>query len=471
MTMKNFKLLLLLISVTLWLPIQAQQKVVLTAQQAIEMAIKNSVEVKNSELDKKTQDITNREIIGSATPQINGTVSMNRFFNIPVTLLPDFISPSVYNVLVDKGVRDGSGNPITRPTGEPQFFPAQFGVPWTASIGFTVQQLLFQPDVFVGIKARNAAMQYANDKINLNKDQLKENIYKSYNTLLVGAKRLELVNNSISRLTKLEHDTKELYKNGFVEKLDVDKITVALNNLKSTQVTVVNSIDIGYAIFKQALGIPQLDTLVLADQLNEASVKENILSQVEGFKYEDRSEIKLLNTVQTLQKLDLERYKLSYIPTIAAFWNYSENAQRQNFNFFKRGNAYPWFKTSIVGINMNVPIWDGMQRQRRIEKAKINLEKTIISTNGVKAVIDMEQAVVKKNLASALVTLDAQQRNMELAENVYHTTKKKFEQGLGSSFEVITSQNELETTRDKYMEALLNAMNAKTALLKSIGKL
>lgn len=469
--MKKIKLLLLLISVIVSINTKAQQKLVLTAPQAVEMAIKNSVDVKNSILDKQNQDVVNRGIIGSATPQVNGTVGMNRFFNIPVTLLPDFISPSVYDVLVNKGVRDGSGSPITKPSGAPQFIPAQFGVPWTATIGFTVQQLLFQPDVFVGIKARNASMDYASQNIEVNKDKLKENVYKSYNTLLVAAKRLELLNNSITRVVKLEHDTKELYKNGFVEKLDVDKVTVVLNNLKSTQITVTNGIDIAYSVFKQALGISQKDTLVLADQLNESSVKENILNQIDGFKYEDRSEVRLLNSVQTLQKLDLQRYKLSYIPTIAAFWNYSENAQRQNFDFFKAGAAYPWFKTSIVGLNMSVPIWDGFQKQRNIDKAKINLEKTNNTAKNVKTLIDMEQELAKKSLASALVTLDAQQRNMELAENVYNTTKKKFEQGLGSSFEVITSQNELETTKDKYMEALLNAMNAKTALLKSIGKL
>lgn len=444
----------------------------LSAAQAVEMALKNTAELQNLRKDVSLQQLKNKEIEGSAMPQITGSVAMNHFFNIPVTLLPDFISPQVYGVLEKEKVQNGqTGQPITNPNKEPQFFPAQFGVPWTMSAGFSIQQLLFQPDVFVGLKARKTAINYANQTVRVSEDKVIEAVQKYYNNILVSQKRLALLQQSIDRITKLEHDTKQLYINGFAEKLDVDKVTVALNNLKSSETQIKNGIDISLAVLKQAIGVSQKDQIVLTEQLDEATLKGNLLDLLEGFKYEDRNEIKLLNLAQELQKLDIQRYKLAYFPTVAAFWNVQESAQRQRFNFFKSGSNYPWFNSSIVGISVNVPLFDGFQRKRKIQQAALNLEKTQVTEKGMKSLIDMEQEVAKKTFINALLNVDAQNRNIQLAESVYNTTKLKFEQGLGSSFEVITAQNELTTAQDQYLQALLDAVNAKVGLLKSIGKL
>jgi len=123
----------------------AQKNYVLTADSAVLVAFNNVTELKNLQIDSLIQRQKNREITGSALPQISGSITSSHYFNIPVTVLPDFISPSVYSVLKKEGVKDASGNPIQMPNSFGSF-PAQFGVPWTAAAGFTVSQLLFQPD-------------------------------------------------------------------------------------------------------------------------------------------------------------------------------------------------------------------------------------------------------------------------------------------------------------------------------------
>jgi hypothetical protein len=139
-------------------PGKAQVMYKLSANQAAELALKNVTDIKNLKLDKEIQIARNKEYLAQAMPQVSSSVQMQHFFSIPVTLLPDFISPSVYQVLIDKGVKDGSGNAITKPTGAPEFFPAQFGVPWQTSAGVQFQQLLFQPDLFIAIQARKKAV-------------------------------------------------------------------------------------------------------------------------------------------------------------------------------------------------------------------------------------------------------------------------------------------------------------------------
>ncbi len=445
----------------------SQNNYQLSSKEAVDLAIKQVTEIKNLKIDRQLQVSKNREITGQALPQVNGTVSLTHYFNIPVTLLPDFISPSVYNVLVDQGVKDGNGNPIQQPSGPPELFPARFGVPWQASAGIAIQQLLFQPDVFVGIKARGASLQYADYNIRIMEDSIRNNVYRAYYSVLIAQKRKTILEESVQRLEKLLNDQNEMFKNGFAERLDLDKTQVSLNNLRTSLTQVQNLVILGNAALKFSTGLNQNDSITLTDTLSIDQIKADLLDP--AFKYEDRNEIQLLNTVEKLQKLDVQRYKLARYPTVSAFYNFSENAQREKFNFFNTNQ--PWFRTSFAGLNVSVPIFAGLQRNRRIEQAELTLEKTTNNIDNLKRAIDLQQVASLSQLKNSLSSLDIQTRNMELAERVYNSTKLKFEQGLGSSFEILQSETSLEEAQANYFQALYEAVVARFSYLRALGKL
>lgn len=448
--------------------LQAQKKYAFTATQAVEHAVKNLIEVKNLKLDRDIQIARNKEIRGQALPQVNGSVSSQYFFNIPVTLLPDFISPAVYGVLNKEGVKDAGGNTIQVPSGPPGLNPVQFGVPWQASAGFSFQQLFFQPDVFVALQARSKSLTYADINIKAMEDSARSNVYRSYYSVLIAEKRRQFMVDGINRLEKLSKDQEVLYKNGFAERLDIDRTQVNLNNLRSAKSQVDNLVSIGYAALKFAIGLNQQDTLQLTDTLSMSIVKKDILDTT-GFKYQDRNEIKLLETVKELQTLDLKRYKLQYLPTIAGFWNYSQNAQRREFNLFSANQ--PWFKTNVAGLSINVPVFDGLQKNYRIQQAKLNLEKTQNTIENVQRAIDLQRVASYNSFRNAITGLDIQERNLELAERVFQTTKKKYEQGLGSSFELLQTEQSYEDAQANYFQALYDATIAKISYFRALGRL
>jgi outer membrane protein TolC len=299
------------------------------------------------------------------------------------------------------------------------------------------------------------------------KDSIKSSVYRSYYAVFIANKRLGFLKDAVKRLEKLYSDQEVMFKNGFIERLDLDKTQVNLNNIKATQKQLENGVGLGYAALKFVLGITQKDTLTLIDTLSNESIKKGVLG-FENFVYEDRPEIKMLGTVRDLQKLDVQRNKLQYIPTISAFWNYNKNAQRQEFNFFNKGD---WFTTNLIGLNINVPIWNGGQRQAKIKQAQLNLSKTDNTISQVKQAVDLQQQVSKITLINALSSLDIQDRNVALAERVYQLTKKKYEQGLGSSFELLQVEQSLQDAQNNYFQSLYDAVIAKVGLLKSIGKL
>ncbi len=176
-----------------------------------------------------------------------------------------------------------------------------------------------------------------------------------------------------------------------------------------------------------------------------------------------------MNVVQDLQGLDLKRNKLSYLPSITTYWSYSKNALRQTFDFFDANKK--WFNTSVWGLNMSIPIFDAGQKLQRTKQANLNLQKTKNTIANVQRAIDLQLAASSIMFKNALSSLDIQERNVQLAGKVYNTTMKKYEQGLGSSFELLQTETELETAQSNYFQSLYDAINARIAYTKALGKL
>ncbi len=437
-----------------------------SAKQAVDFAMQNAIEVKNALIDIQIQKQSNREITALAYPQINGSIGGTHYIDIPVTNLPNFISPSVYSVLINNGVVDGGGNPIQFPAGGFGNIAAKFGTSWNANGGMDISQILFDGQVFIGLKARSAAITLATQSAAVTKEQIKANVYKLYYQLIVGKKQATSIDANIERFEKLLYDTKEIYKNGFAEQLDVDKVEVQLNNLKTEKIKIDNQLEIGNAALKFLINLPQKETLILTDSLNEDEI--NSVSLTDSINFKNRVEYQQLSTVLKLNNYNIKRYQYSKIPTLAAFGSYSKNAQRNSFNFFEKGD---WFTTSIVGIKMTVPIFDGNARNARIQKAKLELLKTKNTMKKLEEGIEFEVSNASIKLKSALTTLTNQKANTALAEKVFNTTKLKYEQGLGSNIEIYNAQTELKVAQNNLYAALYDAIIAKIDFQKANGTL
>jgi outer membrane protein len=461
---KHLKLLSALCFLLFAVSANAQQKYELTVKEAVELAFKNVVQLKNAQADYRIQEAKNKEIFGQALPQLNGEISASHYLKLPQIIFPDATEARIYSILKDEGV-SGRNGPITKEPGI-VFQPVSFQQPWNLTLGATVTQLLFQPDVFVGLQARQTALNLSEAQIDQVKESIKDSAYKRYYAILIAEKQLHFLNEGVKRLEKLYYDDSIMYKNGFAEKLDLDKVQVQLTNLRTQQNWMTNTVQLAYAALKFALGVKQSDTVTLKDDLTVANIKEDILDN--NFKYEDRPEIRSLSYVKRLQELDLKRNRMGYYPTVSLIGNYGVNGMGQKF-FTDQSTL--WIKSSFIGLNVSVPIFDGFQRRYKIQQAQFNVEKAENNITNVKEAIDFEQVITRESLKNSLLSLDMQERNMQLAERVYNTTKIKFEQGVGSSFEVLQSDSDYQTAQANYFTALYNAIIAKTSYLKSLGRL
>lgn len=439
------KLIVWIVATAMALPGLAQETHALSIQQALDFATKNNVQVKNALLDVQIQEQTNREVTGTALPQIKATGSLTYNAQLPVSLVPaEFFG----------------GQPGT-------FQKLAFGVKWNSTGGISLNQILFDGQVFVGLKARNTLIAFQQKNVEITEELIKTNIYKIYYQLLVSKTQVELLDANIALLDKLQHDTKVMYDNGFAEKLDMNKLEVQQANLQTEKTNVLNQVANGYLGMKVLMGMPVRDSLLLTDTLNDEQVKTGI-PEKGTIDYNQRKEYQYASLGIKLNAFDVRRYKLAKIPTLSLNGYYNKNAQRNSFDFLGKGD---WFGISAFTVNLNIPIFSGFSADARIAKAKLVLQQSINQQEALKISIDNEVQTASNNFNSSIASLDYQKKNMALAESVYQQTKKKFEIGTGSQTEINQAQTDLKTAQTNYINSLYNAIIAKVDFLKATGKL
>jgi outer membrane protein TolC len=415
-------------------------------EEALTFAKNNNIQVKNALLAVQTQKETNREVTASAMPSISFNANLMDYLQLPVSLIPGEIF---------------GGTPGT-------FIPVQFGTKYNSTLGFQLQQTLFDGQVFIGLQARKTSVDFQLKNLEVTEELIKANIYKVYYQLVASRTQIAILDANIRRLQQLEKDTKALYQNGFAEKLDQDKVSIQLTNLETEKLKALNSIEIGYLGLKTLLGMRPQDTLVLTDKLTESQLESELLSDT-SFRYEDRKEFQYLELAKKLNEFNIRRYELSYLPTLNLMGGYNKNAQRRTFDFFAKGGD--WFTTSFLGLNLSFQLFNGFARNAQLSKSKIELRQTNFQIENLKKNIDSEIEQAKLNFITAQNTLKFQKKNMELAEKVYAQTRKKYEVGTGSSIEISAAQTDLITAQNNYMAALYGTIVAKIDYRKATGKL
>ncbi|HAP01173.1 MAG TPA: TolC family protein [Bacteroidetes bacterium] len=422
----------------------AQEQNNFSLQQCVDYALSHQSSYLNAQIDEDIARKKVQELLGAGLPQLNGSGSLNDYIAIPTSLIP--------------------GEFFGAPAGT--YIPVKFGTQYNASGGFDASQLIFDGKYFVGVQASKALQELTQKMTNRTKIETISTVTKAYYTALIANKRMELLNTNVDRIAKLASDTKTLYDNGFVEKLDLDKVNVALSNLKTEQEKVSKLVDLSSYLLKYQMGMDVNAKLTLTDKLEDQNF-ESVLSG--SFNPQDRVEMQMLNSQKTLYTLQGKSYKVGYIPSLVAFGSYSWSAQRTEFNFLD-GNQ-KWYPVGIIGLKLSVPIFDGLQKARYIQESNLNLQKNANDILNLTNGLNLQYLNAKTQLQNATQTVQSQKDNMDLAESVYNATKKKYEEGVGSNLELTTAQSALKEAETNYLNALYDALIAKTDYLVATGQL
>ncbi|PJJ84858.1 TolC family protein [Mucilaginibacter auburnensis] len=429
---------------------QAPQTHSFSLADCINYAYQHQDSVKNAQLDVQSAEYKVKETIGIGLPQINGSATFQDFIKPPVSVGPNFLS----------------GQPID-PKARLVTFP--FGpIKYNNTYSLQATQLLFSGTFIVGLQAVKTFKELSERSLIRSKIETNVNVTKAYYQVLVSGEQIKLLDANIAQLKQQFEQTAQRNKQGFVEKIDVDRLDVQYNNLVTNRENVVRALVLYNQMLKFQMGMPVEDELLLTDKLESINIAAQVgPNTVDTTFYRNRIEYKLLQTNITLNELDVKSRKAEFLPTFA-FNAGIAGVFQENQTKFLYDNVY---YNSYIGLSLNIPIFSGGQRLNRLRQTQISVLKAkndlSNAANGFKLMANAANVTYLNSLQS----LNNQKRSRELAQEVLRVAKIKYEQGVGSSVEVTQAQTELENADNQYIQALYTALISKVDADKAYARI
>lgn len=428
---------------------QAQEVAQLTLNESILYAIENNVTTKNARLETLISKATVKEKTALGLPQINGSFNLDYNPQIPVVFLPN--QP-----------------PFGDPTNPSDVIPARFGVSYSSGLGVNMTQMIFDGSFFIGLRAAKTLTQLTDFDLVKAENDVIENVKKAYFGVLVNQERIRLAAANLARIDSLLKETKALNEAGFAEKIEVSRVQVQRNNTFSQMERSRTAWEISKEILKIQMGMPLTVDILIAETLQDLNPEEE-LHQLLALDGDGRVELDQLKTQIELVQLDLKFNTSQYMPTIDFVGNARRvGAGNQVNTVFDRNN---WFGSSLLGVSMSIPIFDGLSKSARIQKNKYTINQLENQRFFLNDNFKNEIFTAKSNLRNDLNLLNIQLENLSLAQEVFEIARIKYQEGVGSNLEVVNADGALIEAEINYLAALYDELISKVNLEKALGLL
>jgi len=444
-----------------------------TLEQAIQYALQNAIRSKNAMLDQRIARAKVNETIGIGLPQISGNASVVNNPQLP-RFFTTYSGPSGFlgDLSTVPGIQVGDV------VAAQNFFQLKN----SGNASLTVNQLIFNGSYLVGLKAASTYKDLAVKTTEQTQEDIIQQVTKAYYAVLINRERTRLFDSNIARVDSLLRNTRELNRNGFAETIDVDRVRVTLNNLRTERDKFLNLNELALQILKFQINYPADQPIDVIGDIQEIRIDTSMAQYTrDGWSYNSRPDYKVLEVNRRLQELNVKNQYAEAVPVISAFGNLGMSSQSPDIGgLFSTNSAIAddsrlgpdkWYGFSQIGVSLSVPIFTGLSRNARIQQEKLKLLQIDNGFVNLKNAIDLEISQASLSFENALRTLLSQRENQELASNVARVTKIKYEQGVGSSLEVTDAENSLREAQTNYYSALFDAMVAKVDLDKAFGRL
>ncbi len=441
------------ISLVISLGCQLISQTPFTLQQALEYAENHHISVQKSRLDIEDAEYQIKEVLARAIPSLNGSVEYQRFLQLPTQILP---RGSFYEGDPSQGI----------PPNPEQDLEVQFGVKNALTAGLSFNATVFDGSVFVGIQAARLARELAQSQINITERDVRDQVYKAYFAVLIAKRNEGILQKNVENLQQTLFETREMYQNGFMEKLDVDRLEYSLSNLEMELENVQNLIFSTKNILKLQMGYPMDDSIIVTESLGEFMDRESaVVLLSEQYNFSNRPEARSLAVTAELREMDIKQLRFGYIPTLVVFANYNQQLQANKLTDGK------WFPSSIVGASLTIPIFDGRDRAMKINRAEVRLQQHMLDIENSERVFRVEVENARKDFLTNLNKVEDSEDNLDLAESIYEVAQIKFREGVGSSVEMYQAESTFYQAQSRYINALYDFMISKSNLEKALGKL
>ncbi|TXB63927.1 TolC family protein [Vicingus serpentipes] len=425
----------------------AQETQSFSLAQAQSYALENNYDKLNAESDLLIAKKKVWETTGIGLPQVNFEAKLQNFIDLPTSLIPaNAFDPNA-------------------PAGE--FAELRFGTNYNNSATISANQLLFDGSYLVGLKAARVYKEFSEKNISKTEIQVKEDVAQAYYLVLVAEENKRILEEVATTTEKLLSETTKIYEEGFAEEQNVDQLRLTLNDINNSLAYAEQQLSIAKNLLKFQLGYEIKNEINLTDNIEsllKLSDPENSISK--EFDITNNVDYQMIKVNEELMKLNFNKEKFSFAPSVAAFFSHSQQNMSNDFDAFSGGKYYP---QTLWGISLQLPIISGGMRLAKTGQAKVEYLKAQTTSKKVEQSLILQAERSKAEYTSALSVYNNQKEGVTLAKKINNHSIIKYNEGIISSLELSQSQNQYLDTEAKYIKSLLDVFNAKSNLNKAIG--
>ncbi len=435
----RFAWLWLFLLIAVVLPAQSRR---FTLEQAVQYALDHHPDVRNSRLkiNEAEQRIIETRAIG--IPHLNLTAGDNIFLKKPIVLLPPIF---------------GAGNPNFNPE-------VSFQQRHNLSAQGQLSALLFNSTYLQGLRAARAFKTFAEEDYQATVKKLTDQVTDAYLAPLLLDANIQVLEKNLENARRMRDETKKIFQAGFVEKLDVDRADLSVFNLEATLDNLKRQYKLSIEALKFAMNYPQDEELVIGQTIDEllAAIPDDLLAA--NLNLMEHPAYRSLIATEHLNEINVQAAKSAYHPSLTGFANYQLQWQGDNFDDLH------YTPSSVAGLQINIPIFQGWGTKAKVEQAKLKLQMLRLTKDHVARSIQFRVQAARIAYDNARERLKQNQKNLQLAEHIYRDAQKRYKNGVGSSLEINQAEMALYRSQQNFIQAKYDLLNAKIKLKQALAK-
>lgn len=339
-----------------------------------------------------------------------------------------------------------------------------FGQPYSGNLNFTVDQTIFNRDVFLVTKGSSLVRDQLSQTMETQKIDAVITVARAFYDLLLTIEQIKVFDENIVRQEKQYKDARARFEAGLVDKTDYQRASIGLANIQSQRNRLVTSLEAKYSYLKQVSGYPLDQELTLHYEYGEMAGRAE-LDFAPDFILENRVDYQLARTRYSLSELETSYSKWAYIPTVKGFYNYNFLFFNQNFS----GLLDESFPTSALGLTASIPIFQGGKRSDEVRLAKLRQEKSRVSLTDFEKQLNTDYEAALAEYNANYFAWQALQDNLDLAEEVYNTIKLQYDEGVKAYVDLVIAESELRAAQINNYNALYSVLSSKLELQRAMG--
>jgi Outer membrane protein len=413
----------------------------ITLEQCLGFAINNSYAAHRANLNVSKADYQVNEARSGVLPQINASGGFDHSLVLPTTMLPG-------ELIGESGTQ----------------IPVQMGSKNELNFGVSVEQIIFSPTLFTGIKIARNNQELQRLRAAMTKEEVIFNVSNAYYDILNSMQELNNINYMTSMQDSLYLLMEKRMEENVTREVDLNRVKVNRTNSQARGKNMRNTISQQKRYLQILIGIP----IEYAFEVDDSEVKSMDISEFQNYPLpQNKIELDVLNKQGERLKLEIRSHKMEYLPTLSVIATAGYQFQSNKLNLARE----PWYNSAIVGVRLTIPIFDGLGKRSRIKQKQVQLQGLDWEIQETRQTLSANYLNAKNRLEIIYELIQVQSENLKLAEKVYSQTMALYTEGLASITDLLETETSLHEVKIAYTTELIRYKKTEIDLLKASGTL